>query len=99
VGRAYIGTMNSPVKAGVLNFLLPGFGFFYMGRWMWGTLNFIGVLLVGVLAVLTLSEETFDAYRKFIGLVCSCGSAALANHYAVRWNKEEEQANAGTHCD
>ena len=83
--------MKKPFVAFLLSFLLPGAGLAYLGKWKWAIINFILVLLVGVLAAFLLPDDIFDRYMRFIALGCSVGSGGLAQQLAVQMN---QKANA-----
>ena len=83
--------MKKPFVAFLLSFLLPGAGLAYLGKWKWAIINFILVLLVGVLAAFLLPDDIFDRYIRFIALGCSGGSGGLAQQLAVQMN---QKANA-----
>lgn len=84
--------MKSPGFAFFLNFILPGAGLAYIGKWKWGLINFAVVLVVGMLVALLQTGETFETYARYIGYGLAGGSGGLAKHYAVQQNKALESA-------
>jgi uncharacterized membrane protein YjjP (DUF1212 family) len=40
--------MKKPWLAFLLNFLLAGAGFVYLGKWTWAAINFFGAIAVGL---------------------------------------------------
>jgi len=79
--------MKKPIVAFTLSFFLPGAGLAYLGKWSWAFVNFGVVLLIGIAAAFFLSEETLEAYRRYIAIGCSSGSAGLAQAIATQMNQ------------
>ncbi len=79
--------MKRPFLAFLLSFLLPGAGLWYLGKWGWGFLNLGIVLSLGVILGLTLPEEVFERYIRFVAIGCGGGSAAFAELTAKRMNE------------
>lgn len=80
--------MKKPFVAFLLNFLLPGAGLVYLGKWMWAFLNLGVVLLIGIAAAILLSDAVFDNYARFIAMGCSGGSGGFAHAMANQMNKQ-----------
>jgi TM2 domain-containing membrane protein YozV len=76
----------------LLNFLLPGAGLAYLGKWRWAIINLAVVLLVGILAAFLLPEDIFDSYIRYVALGCAGGSGALAQQLAAQMNREVNNA-------
>jgi hypothetical protein len=82
--------VKKPIIAFTLSFLLPGAGLAYLGKWKWGFINLGVVLLIGVVAAFTLSNETMRDYGHYIAIVCSGGSAGLASTLTKQMNQKVE---------
>ena len=79
--------MKKPFVAFLLSFLLPGAGLAYLGKWKWAMINLLGVLAIGVVLSLVLSDQIFEHYAQLVAIGCSSGSAALARTLAVQHNQ------------
>lgn len=80
--------MKKPFVAFLLSFFLPGAGLAYLGKWKWAFVNFAVVLLIGIAAVVFLSEEGFERYIRYISIGCSGGSGGLAQALAKQMNQK-----------
>jgi hypothetical protein len=69
---------KNPTIAFLLNFLLPGAGLAYLGKWKWGFINLGIVLLIGGAAEFLLPDETLRQYGHNLAVLCgmSCGVSA-----------------------
>ena len=81
--------MKSPLLAFTLNFFLPGAGLWYLGKWVWGFVNLVVVLVIGVVAAFALSEELFEQYVRYLTIGCAGGSGGLAMALAQQMNRVE----------
>jgi hypothetical protein len=84
--------MKKPSVAFLLNFLLPGAGLAYLGKWKWAIINLAVVLLIGILAAFLLSEDIFDRYIRYVAFGCAGGSGGLAQQLAAQMNREANNA-------
>jgi TM2 domain-containing membrane protein YozV len=72
---------KKPWVAFILSFLLPGAGLAYLGKWGWGLLNLVSVIVVGAAVTpFNLDPSIISA----IGMGLAAGSAALAKSLAVQ---------------
>ena len=72
--------MKRSTVAAVLNFVIPGAGFWYLGRGLWGVLNLLGAtaLVFGITALGQFSEQI-----HYVILAVAAGSAGLAHAAAT----------------
>jgi hypothetical protein len=84
--------MKRTSVAFLLNFLLPGAGLAYLGKWKWAIINLAIVLLVGILATFLLPEDIFDRYIRYVAFGCAGGSGGLAQQLATQMNREVNNA-------
>ena len=84
--------MTRPFVAFLLNFLLPGTGLIYLGRWKWAIINLAVVICVGILAAFLLPNAIFDKYIRLIAIGCAGGSAGLARQLAVQMNQKTKRS-------
>ena len=74
--------MKSPRIATVLNFVLPGAGFLYLGRIWFAVANF--VLAIGIPVLWTVGTKDGTDFLHYIALAIAAGSAGFAHSVAVR---------------
>ena len=83
--------MKNKTLAFGLNFLLPGAGFVYLGRWTMAVLNFGAVLLIGIVLAFVMPESFWDGIGRYLGFGLGGGSGALAMQTAEQMNAEAER--------
>ena len=92
--------MSEPTKkkseglAFILNALLAGAGFGYLGLWKYAILNLIGVLAIGIGLALFLPEQFMIERGNTIALVLGVMSGSLAMEFAKDMNKRRDSEMA-----
>lgn len=79
--------MKKPMVAFLLSFILPGAGLAYLGKWTWAFINLGVAILVGVGAMVLLSEALLYQYGRYIGIAVGGGSAGLAHTLAKQMHR------------
>jgi hypothetical protein len=79
--------MKKPWVAFVLNFLLAGAGFVYLGNWVWALVDFFVTIFVGV-AVYYLFPSSFS----WISAAVPGINGVLAMNMARLWNSRGKRA-------
>lgn len=85
--------MKSKNIAFFLNFLLPGAGLAYLGKWKLAALNLGGALAVGVILGFLLPESFLDNYGRYVAIGIGSGSGAWAMMLAEQMNLETSKAS------
>jgi hypothetical protein len=77
-----------------LSFFLPGAGLCYLGKWLWGMVNLLVVLGIG-LAMVFLFNGAFEPYIKSLsyGLAGGSGGLAMALANLDKLKTEQNQNN------
>src|SRR5579871_5322494 len=70
------GPMKKPWVAFLLNFLLPGAGLAYLGKWGWAVFNFVVVLILAFLLAAAVPPDSLGAVSA--GLGAASGSLAMS---------------------
>ncbi|MHC4563113.1 MAG: hypothetical protein ACYS8X_10110 [Planctomycetota bacterium] len=86
--------LKKPGIAGLLNFLLPGLGLWYLRKWMWGVLNLLAVFAVAFVVALVLPMETYDSISTGLAVGLGIASAIFATETAKRMNRQIPTAPA-----
>ena len=89
-----------PSWAFAINFFWPGAGLVYLGKPLWGLLNFIVVVAIAAAVWIALPNAEREKWTPWIGLLLSGGSGFLAHQIANQVNErlaEEFQSAANSH--
>ncbi len=81
--------MQRLTTATVLNFVLPGAGLCYLGRWAWGIANLLVVTAIGGSIALA-DQQLFNDISHYLVLAFAAGSAGLAHSVASRIEKASQ---------
>ena len=73
-----------------LNFLLPGAGFAYLGRWKLAAINLGVALGIGLVLAFVLPESFLDSVGRYLGLGFGGGSGVWAMQVAEQMNEAAE---------
>ncbi len=88
--------MKRPFLAFRLNFFVPGLGLWYLGKSLWGVVNF--VLVIGGLVVLAASRNEIPPfYMTLATIILLTGSGTLAQVLCTLENRRlQEQKGVQT---
>ena len=88
--------MKRPVISFVLSAVLPGAGLWYVGKRGWGLLNFLVVLVVGLVLPYVLLRDVIADSIHYFWIACAAGSGGLAHAVAFQVNEKEETCETET---
>lgn len=80
-----------PAWAFAINFFWPGAGLIYLGKPLWGALNFIVVVAIAAGLWIALPNAEREKWTPWIGLLLSGGSGLLAQSLAQRFNERRAE--------
>ena len=80
--------MKKPWLAFLLNFLLAGLGFAYLGKWKWAALNFFGIILAAVFLLRFIPSD----YSSAVSAGVAAMNGAIAMQVANAMNAQADQA-------
>lgn len=80
-----------PAWAFAINFFWPGAGLVYLGKPLWGALNFIVVVAIAAGLWIALPNAEREKWTPWIGLLLSGGSGLLAQSIAQRINERRAE--------
>ncbi len=72
--------MKKPWIAFLLNFLLAGAGFAYLGKWAWAGINLVAAIVVGII-VYHFSPDSMSTASIVVG--ATSGSLAMSTARAI----------------
>ncbi|HUY34771.1 MAG TPA: hypothetical protein VMV69_18645 [Pirellulales bacterium] len=88
---------KQPAWAFALNFFLPGAGLVYLGRPLWGLINFVTVVTLAAAIYGALPPDVFERCAPWIGIAFQVGSGLLAQwlaHAEQGVGREDRQTEA-----
>lgn len=78
--------MKKPWLAFLLNFILPGAGLAYLGKWGWALLNFVAVLILGFLLASAVPSDSLGAVSAGLGAASGALAMSLAGGMNAKAN-------------
>ena len=79
----------------MLNFIIPGAGLWYLGRPLWGLMNFIIVTVVGF-GIAVVAPQFFNESLHYIIVTFAAGSGGLAHAVAQRTSSKTDNGAGGS---
>ncbi len=85
--------MKKPWVAFLLNFLLPGAGLAYLGKWGWAVLNFAAVLILAFILASAVPPDSLGAVSAGLGAASGSLAMSVAGGINAKANARRVAAN------